>query len=551
MASLNPLQGALGLRRAAHLLRRTSFRYTKAKVDELAALNAGDAMASLLTAVPLQLDQPLFADGNNTPAPWINPPKPVNTPLPAQDFILHRYVLGWWVNEALHDPGITLRMTFFFHQFMAVDGDSGGTPDFFDYLALLRWGATGNFKKLATKMVVNNCMLAYLNNDENFVNNPNENFAREFFELFTIGRGQPAGPGDYTNYTEDDIVQAARVFTGFNHVPRDQYKDPETNIPCGKGYPQSHDFLPKTFSPRFNNTVIKAPTQDADGMNQELNAFVDMVFAQEETARNLCRRLYHFFVRRNIVPEVETDVIGPLAQTLISQNFELKPVLNQLLQSEHFFDADDAVSNDEIIGALIKSPLDLVLEALSFLNIPIPDPVTENDKHYNTFYSGAILGHMMGQAGMSVFYPSDVAGYPGYYEDPDFNRQFFNSATIIARYKLPQMLLTGTYAWGGSAGEPIGTQLDVAAWVRNSGVFGDPSDAKILVQDLTQYLFPEVPDNDRTDYFLNTVFLDGLPASDWNYAWQQFLTSGDNTDVRIPLGRLLNAVMYAPEYQVF
>jgi uncharacterized protein (DUF1800 family) len=551
MASLNPLQGALGLRRAAHLLRRTSYRYTRSKVDEMATQTAGDALTSLLTGYPLQLDQPLFANGNSTPAPWINPPQPFNAPLPAQDFILRRYLLAWWVNEALHDPGITHKMNFFLHQFMAVDGDSGSSMDFFDYLGLLRWGALGNFKKLATKMVVNNCMLSYLNNDENYVNNPNENFAREFFELFTIGRGQPAGPGDYTNYTEDDIVQAARVLTGYNHMQRDQYQDPETGIPSGKPFPQSHDFLTKTFSIRFGGTVIKPPTQDAAGMLAELDAFVNMIFTQEETARNLCRRLYHFFVRRNIVPEVETDIIGPLAQTLISQNFEIKPVLAQLLQSEHFFDMDDANPNDETIGSLIKSPLELVLQALSFLNVPIPDPVTDNDKHYNTFYNATVLERMLGQAGMNVFYPSDVAGYPGYYQDPDLNRQFFNSATIVARYKLPQMLLTGTYAWGGSANEPIGTILDVSAWVRDSGVFGDPSDAGMLVQDMVRYLFPETPDADRLNYFLNTVFLDGLPAADWNYAWQHYLTTSDNADVKIPLGRLLNGVMYAPEYQVF
>ena len=80
------------------------------------------------------------------------------------------------------------------------------TTHYFDYLSLLRWGALGNFKKFITKMVTDNCMLKYLDNTENSEANPNENFAREFFELFTIGKGPQAGPGDYTNYTEDDIV---------------------------------------------------------------------------------------------------------------------------------------------------------------------------------------------------------------------------------------------------------------------------------------------------------------------------------------------------------
>jgi len=551
MASLNPFQGALGLRRAAHLLRRSSYRYTRAKVDEMANQTAADALASLLMVNPLQLDQPLYSAGAAAPATWINPPQPPTATLPADDMVLSRFVTAWWTNEALHDAGIAHRMTLFLHQFLAVDTESGSSMAFYDYLSLLRWGALGNFKKLVTKMVLDNCMLSYLDNDQNYVNNPNENFAREFYELFTIGRGQPAGPGDYTTFTEDDIVQAARVFTGFSHAARNQNLDVETGLPAGKAYPQSHDFQPKTFSIRFNGTTITPPGTDANAMLAELNSFVDMVFIQEETARNICRRLYHFFVTRNITAEVETDIIAPLAQTFRSNNFELKPVLEQLLQSDHFFDADDTDTADEIVGALIKSPLELALQALTFFNVPIPDPVSANDTHYNTFYSAGVLERMLERAGMPLFYPNDVAGYPGYYQYPDLNRQFFNSATIVARYKLPQMLLTGTYAWGNSAGESIGTKLDAAVWARDSGTISDPADAYILVQDLLTYFFPETPDDDRFAYFLDTVFLDGLPASDWTYEWQSFISTGNDSEVKIPLGRLINAAMYAPEYQVF
>jgi uncharacterized protein (DUF1800 family) len=550
MASLNPLQGALGTRRAAHLLRRTSFRYTRKRVDELAALTATEAIAALLVTAPLKLEQPVYAAANGTPAPWINPPQPPNAALPAEDFELKPYLVAWWVNEALHDPGITHKMIFFHHQYLATDTESGSSMAYFDYLSLLRWGSLGNFKKLVIKMVVDNCMLRYLNNDQNFVNNPNENFAREFFELFTIGRGLPAGPGDYTTYTEDDIVQAAKVFTGYNHANRNQYTDPDTNLPAGKAYPQSHDFTPKTFSARFGGATITPPSNDAAGMLAELEAFVDLVLGQEAAARNICRRLYHYFVTRNIPADAETDIIGPLAQTFISSNFELKPVLQQLLASEHFFDADDADPADEIIGALIKSPLELALQALTFFELPIPNPMTENNIHYQKFYIAGVVERLLGRAGMNLFFPYDVAGYSGYYQEPDFNRQFFNSATIIARYKLPEMLLTGTYAWGSGSDQPLGSKLEAAKWLRDSGVVSQPSDASILVQELTQYLMPELPDDDRKTYFLDTIFLNGLPANDWVYEWDNFLATGDDTEVSIPLGRLITAILYAPEYQV-
>ena len=110
--------------------------------------------------------------------------------------------------------------------------------------------------------------------------------------------------------------------------------------------------------------------------------------------------------------------------------------------------------------------------------------------------------------------------------------------------------MTGTNAWGNGSKDPIGTQLDAAAWLRDSGVVPDPTDANALVQTLLEYLFPEPPDAKRLDYFLNIVFLDQLPSADWSYEWEQYAKTGDDTEVKIPLGRLLNAALYAPEYQV-
>lgn len=542
MASLNPLSGALGHRRAAHLLRRASFRYTKERVDELAALSAEEAVSALLQLYPLQLEQPVYGPGATT---WINPPGGVD---PADDDQLLPYVMGWWLNEAVYDPGIGHKMSFFFHQYMVVQIGTLRNANYFDYLALMRWGALGNFKQLATKLVLDNCMLRYLNNDQNFKDNPNENFAREFFELFTIGTGEAAGPGDYTNYTEDDIVQAARVFTGFNRTQRGQAIDPDTQLPSGRGIPGQHDFDPKTFSNRLGNTTLQSGGDSEADMLAELNAFVDLVFSQEETARNFCRRLHRYFVTRPITDEVENEVIAPLAQTFRDNNFEVKPVLQALLSSQHFYDADDTDPNDESLGALIRPPLDLVLHSISFFNLPIPDPVSANAEHYLAFWNGGVVNRALGQAGMQLFYPPDVAGYPGYFQVPVHNRLWFNSATIIARYKLPQILLTGTQVLGGSS-ESIGTKLDVAAWIRDSGVVSDPADSYVLVKELLQYLFPEEADADRFDYFLTNIFLDQLPPPDWTYEWDNFINTGDDSEVKIPLSRLVNAIMYAPEYQ--
>lgn len=506
-----------------------------------------EAISTLLQATPLQLEQPIFGPGAVT---WINPPSAPGTPLPAEDFVLRRYVMAWWVHEALHDTGARHKIMFFLHQYLAVTAESGSSAQFFDYLSLLRWGIDQSFRVLVAKMVTDNCMLNYINNNLNFVNNPNENFAREFLELHTIGKGDIAGPGDYSTYTETDIVQAARVLTGFGNAQRHLNADPDTGIPAGKAYPQSHDFQPKTFSARFNGTVIQPPSNDAAGMRAELDAFIDMVFAQEATARNICRRLYRYYVKSPISEAVESDIIGPLAQTFTAQQFQLIPVLEQLWASQHFFDEDDDNSSDEAIGALIKSPLELALQALSFFEVPIPHPVTDNDAHYNTFYNSGVLERMLARTGMELFYPPDVAGYPPYFQEPVFQRYFFNAASIVGRYKLPQILLTGTHAWAPGPDQPLGTKLDLPAWLLNSGNISDPSDATVLVSELLQYLFPEAPDEARRHYFLDEIFLNGLPLADWTMEWSNYAVTGDDSEVKIPLSRLLNAIMYAPEYQI-
>ncbi|MBX2893742.1 MAG: DUF1800 family protein [Saprospiraceae bacterium] len=550
MASLNTLQGNLGHRRAAHLLRRASFCFTKQMVDTLAAQTADEAVDALVQLYPLALDQPVY-DNPNTPTveaiQWINPP---GQTAPDLDFNLQRRIIGWWLNEALRDPGVGHKMVFFWHQYLAVTANAFNNFAFFDYLSLLRWGALGNFKKLATKIVPDNAMLRYLNNHENSEQNPNENFAREFLELFTIGKGPQIGPGDYTFYTEDDIVQAARVFTGFRtRILRDQ-TDPETGIPRGQAVFNRHDKGTKTFSDKFQNKTIAGAT-NAAGMWAEVDALVNMVFGQPEVAKNICRRLYRFFVHPTITPEAETDIILPLADIFRNNNYEVAPVLKKLLKSEHFYDADDNDNKDNFVGGIIKSPLELTLQSLSFFDVKTPDPFAQNFDHYIRFFNQGVIERMLGYANMPLFYPDDVAGYPAYHQKPEYNRNWFNSTSIIARYKLAQMLLTGRRVLGNGPNQTIAVKLDIAPWVRDSGICAEPSDPYLLVQDLLAYMLPDEISTDRFHYFYIQIFLDNLPPADWTYEWQAYLDTGKDEEVKIALERLITYIMFSPEYQTF
>jgi uncharacterized protein (DUF1800 family) len=568
MASLNPLQGTLGTRKAAHLLRRTSYNYTKAKVDELTNKTAAQAATIMLVTSPLQLSEPLYGGYNaqtiiTPPVKWMDK---LAADFPAEDFVLRRFIVSWWINEAKHDQGIGHKMELFYHQYMPVTVTTTTNTNFFDYLGLIRFYALGNFKTLALKMIKDYVMLRYLNNQQNTANNPNENFAREFFELFTIGKGPQIGAGDYTNYTEDDIVAAAKVLTGWrgglrlptvdaNGLPLPATIDPETNLCTANARTNSHNWEAKTFSTHFQNFTIPAVTvatqKTVAKMTTELQQFVDMIFNQPETAKNLCRRYYRFFVAKKITDEIENDIIVPLSELLMANNYDTKPVLKKLLSSEHFYDADDSANQDEIVGGLIKSPLELSLQAMTFFNLAVPDPTTQNLQHYAVFYDAGVQQRMLQYAAFPLHYPSDVAGYPAYYQDPDFNRAWFHSSSIIARYKLPQMLLTGKRVIGNGSNTSIGVKLDIATWLRDSNVISVPEDAYVVVQELLKYFTPEEVDSDRFDYFYTSVFLDGLPSGDWTYEWQNFLNTGVSTEVTLMLERLVTGIMYSPEYQTF
>ena len=137
---------------------RTRIQYHKSKHYQITQQTAQQALTSLLQTYNQHLQQPIYDDATtptNENATWILPlPGTPLASLPAQDFVLRRYVLSWWSDEAMRDPGIVHKMVIFWHQFMTVSNQTSGSEVFFDYLALLRWSALGNFKKLATKIVI-------------------------------------------------------------------------------------------------------------------------------------------------------------------------------------------------------------------------------------------------------------------------------------------------------------------------------------------------------------------------------------------------------------
>ncbi len=553
MASLVPKTGKLGRRLAAHFLRRTTYNAPIGRIKAFAEMTAAEAVAEVLKPIPNPIvPEPIDPEINSG---WINTGKTTET----GDGKLKEFVCSWWLEEARRDPTINNKMTFWLHtSFTTSWEDDERSFQLFDHLMLFRMYSLGNVKELSYKMTLDQLMLNYLDNERNNKRNPNENYAREYLELFTIGKGPVIGEGNYTNYTEEDIQQAARVLTGFKSYrssddperdERGQYIDPDTGLPMGWARINDHDTDDKTFTAAFGNRTITGAETEED-MWRELNDFVEMVHEQDATAQYYCTKLYRFFVSKHVTEEIKNDIINPLAQTLKNNNYELKPTLEQLLTSQHFFDEDDNNSGDEIIGGLIKSPMDLMLHAVNFFELAIPNPQQDPENHYDDFYRASLQRVAFTSAGFKLFAPPSVAGYPAYYQEPGFGRNWVDANNLVARYSVGEMILTGRRVISG--GRLGGVQLDPVDFVRNSGHFDNPEDAEAVVRTFVEYMLCEELAQDRFDYLLYEIFLEGgLTPQNWLNEWVTYVNSGDDSDVKIPLTNLITAIMYAPEYHLF
>lgn len=549
MASLAPYSTVLGIKNARHLLRRASFVYTKPLVEQLATLTPEAAVDLLLTENPQTLSLPY--DPLPTSAPdgfWTNS---VNSPLSFSNQDRKASIVSaWWWYNSIHSPNLKYKLCHFLSTRFTVEkaNGAGTSTEFYDYLRLLLFYSFGNYKTLALKMTLNNSMLKYLNNTSNVKIAPNENYAREFMELFTIGKGNQIAPGDYTTYTEADIVQAAKVLTGFRRDPERTTIDSDTGIPCGIKIFSDHDTDIKTFSNAFGNTSIN-PASDSNSMVTELNDFIEMIFSRPATAQNICRKLYTYFVKSRITEEVENDIILPLAQELSNNNYEIVPTLRRLLVSEHFYDADDGDGTDETIGAIVKSPLQQLSEISTYLMAAIPDPNTNPEGFYITFWDSFVHNNYLKGSNMILFDPENVAGHPAYYQTPDFDKNWISASSLIARYRLGESLIDSKNRIEGNA--DIIAKINLTEIIRYENIVSVVDDPYILTSELCNALFAQETTPERINYFMNNFLLQGQPVGDWTSLWSFYIEANLTSVVDLRLNSLLNNILKAPETQMF
>ena len=511
-----------------HLLKRTMFGATKPDIDYFKSKSMTAAVDELLNPISL-LPNPPIKEYDTTGATnpdtnialgqtWVNDPNNDGTISSRRRASFKKWWMGVMINQ---DRSIREKMTMFWHNhFSTESSDVGNAQYVYKHHNYLRTNALGNFKNMVRAITIDPAMLVYLNGQLNTVTAPDENYAREIQELFCVGKegGAP--------FTESDVKAAAKVLTGWRN-----------NATTITSYFTSsrHDSSNKTFSAFYNNTVIQGRTGATAG-DVELDDLLNMIFATNEVAEHICRKIYRWFVYYDIDATTETNVIIPLAAILRSNNYDVKPVLDTLFKSEHFFD----VLNQ---GCYIKSPVDLIVGLCRELNVTFPanTDYISNYGHWNWLVS---QGTTMNQ---SIADPPDVAGWKAYYQVPQFYEIWINSDTLPKRNQFTDtMMLTG-YTFNSKK-----IIIDGAEYAKTLSNAANPN---ILIDDLIKYLFRM----DLTTASKNQIKKDILLAVQsqdyyWSDVWNQFINNPSNlpnaTLAKNRVRDLIKYLMNLAEYQL-
>jgi len=530
LTGLSPYTGEWTAEQAAHLLRRTGFGLLPEEVHQLAGMDIEAAVDLLLEerpAPPGPINYNFEQDPNvGLGEEWDG--QPLIAGVDVNGYRVQS--LRAWVYDSIRNERLSARerMAEFWLNHFAIAGGGHGQIRY-DYQKLIREFAFGNFKELMKRVTVDTAMLVFLNGNQNVAASPNENYARELLELFTVGKGAQIAPGDYSNYTEGDVRALARALTGWR--TRFYFSTNPANQPETVFIANLHDATDKQLSYHFNNDVI------SDGGAEEYKAVIDRIFQQPAVARYICGKLYRHFVYYKIDETEENEVIAEMARIFEENDFEIRPVLRALFLSEHFYDTENQ-------GPMIKNPLQLVAgkmrtfdHAHQFDDLPL-DSKRRLFIYY--YYRAAVMD-------MDYFNPPSVAGWEAYYQAPSYSRIWINSSTLQERTRFSR---TMTAANGVGLGGGVRGTYDYLAWIKQ---LPDATDPNKLIENINFYLLPR-PLTEGQLANLKEALIPGLPDFEWTVEYGDHLANPNDTDltasVHAKLRDLFRAVFALAEFQL-
>lgn len=529
-AGINPYNGAWTEAEVLHLLRRCTFSPNATMVQTLLAMNPNQAVDLLFTNATNTVTTPPINDYNTTTytdptgiapgATWVNAAYGDSTVNSKRGISMK----AWWMKQMIkNNNSILEKMVLFWHNHFSTE--LGTVPDarvYYKHLELLRTHALGNFKTFTRQITTDVCMLYYLNGYLNTNTSPDENYARELQELFTVGKENSP------NYTEDDVKAAAKVLTGWRI-------NSSTTIPTAFFDSTKHHTSNKQFSSFYGNAAI--PYQSGANGALETDILIDMLFSkQQEAAKFICRKLYRFFIYYTIDNTVETNVIAPLAQIFINNNWDIVPVLKTLFKSEHFFELNSK-------GCIIKSPTDFLVGIFNTFKVDVPATMTDYNKAliYNYVRSyGSLIAQDIGD-------PPNVSGWPSYYQVPEFHEIWINSNTLPKRMIFSDMMLNSGFT--ASSGTTI--KIDYLNFVSQIPNADDPV---ILIDYLCNLLLGISLSQTKKDSLRVNHLLSGQTSNYyWTNAWTAYIANPNTANTNIVKPRLLGLFLdltRLPEFQL-
>ncbi len=475
-----------------HLYRRIGFGASKAEVVAALSQNPGALVDALIDeAIALNTTPPL---------PWSmwnrDQFEAAEDANPDNDLNFYRQEGKNQMIGDLIQNKVRERLTLFWSNHFVTEDDTYRSPAYqLQYYSLLQMHAIGNFRDFVYDIGISNAMLVYLNGDENVRDRPNENYARELYELFTLGVDNA--------YTEDDIQETAKGLTGYV----------DTNgIAWG-------DIL---FDPsEFSNETKTIFGQTG---NWTYDDVINILFQQRTTqvATFICSKLYAYFVS----PTCSVAIVTQMAQTFINNNFDIAPVLRQLFKSEHFF-------NTEAIGAIIKSPCDLLICFYNELGFTFDASIDPND-----FIRGTV--RILGQ---DVLNPIDVEGWQG-------DEDWISPDLLIGRWESARFIVNQAFQNNQQqfrdfvVGLPIGTAADGTLQPTLSG-----PEVEIVVRAIVNYFFPRGIEDDVIFNEILGVFKEIFPPTYYEIGGSPTWDLGFN-EVADQFAALLDYIVDIPEFQL-
>jgi uncharacterized protein (DUF1800 family) len=539
LSGLTPYSGTFDKDKLIHLLKRTMFGSSIADIEFFKGKALTEVVNTLLSSPSVEAAPPIknygnkadgSTDGVTAGTTWVTAQENGNFNGERRSSLR-----AWWIGNMVNqERSVFEKMVLFWHNHFATENIDTAAILGYDYVALLRKYALGNFKDFVRAITFNPQMLRYLNGNVNSKTAPDENYSRELQELFTVGKGPDS------LYTEADVKAGAKLLTGW------RTRQAETTPGSGKWAYQtffnaaSHDITTKQFSSFYGNKAIsgKASNTEADA-RAEFEEMLTMLLATSEAAKFMARKLYTYFVYYEIDADIETNVITPLADILRQANYDIKPALKALFTSEHFFDAANK-------GCMIKSPIDYVVGITREFNMDVPTAVnyTEQYAAWNTFggeRGAATQGQHLGN-------PPNVAGWPAYYQFPVFHEFWINTDSFPKRVTYVDRFLTNN---GVSLGNGKKLVIDVLKFTDQFG--SDASDPNKLIDAVVELLY-RVPVTVKFKNYIKNILLSGQTSDYyWSDAWNAYKNTPNATNtatVNTRLQTFYKFIVDQPEFHL-